>query len=94
MILLNKINTNEKVTATQVSENLLELGLIEQVGYGKYILSKKYYSDIDKKWKYTQRKGLSKNKNKSLILQHLDDFGGAKKMELMGALKYELNSKQ
>ena len=94
LILLNKINNNEKITATQITDNLLELDLIEKIGYGKYILSKKYYSDIDKKWKYTQRKGLSKNKNKSLILQHLEDFIGAKKRELMGALKYELNDRQ
>lgn len=94
LILLNKINNNEKVLATHITENLLELDLIEKVGYGKYILSKKYYRDVDKKWKYTQRKGLSKNKNKSLILQHLEDFDGAKKKELVGALKYELDDRQ
>lgn len=49
------------------------MGLIEKIGYERYMLSKQYYSDTKQEWKYTKDKGLSKNKE--LILQHLQDFG-------------------
>ena len=50
----------KKVKAGYITENLLGLGLVEKVGYGKWMLSKKYYVDAGQKGEYTRRKGFSK----------------------------------
>lgn len=70
MVLMN-IKENKKIIFKEITEDLLNLGLIEKVGALKYILSKKYYSDIGKTGEYTRRKGLDKSRNKELILEHL-----------------------
>lgn len=94
LIVLNKINNRQKVWADEITTKLLELGLIERVGYGKYILSKKYYSDTNKKWEYTKRKGLSEGKYKELILEHLRNFGSGKKQDFVKLFAYELTDDQ
>jgi len=52
----------------------LENGFVEKVGRGrgtKFILSKRYYEHFGKKGEYTRRKGLDKEANKLLIIEHL-----------------------
>lgn len=86
LLLLYKIKQGKKVKAAFV-RSLLEMGLIEKVGYGKWILSKRYYADTQQKGLYTRNKGLDKETNKELILKHLKAFPeGAKKRELMDVL--------
>ena len=58
LIVLNAIKENKKVKSKQIANNLLDLGLVEKVGYGKYVLSKKYYDYANKKGEYTRRKGI------------------------------------
>lgn len=94
LIVLNKINDRQKVGADEITDRLMELGLIEKVGYGKYMLSKRYYSDTNQKWEYTKRKGLSKEKNKELILQHLKDFGFGRKRDFMEVFEFSLSERQ
>jgi len=94
LIILNKINRNEKVDGEYITSKLKDLGLIEQVSYGKYILSKQYYEDTRQKWEYTKRKGLSKNKNKELIIQHLTDFKSAKKHDILQLFDFSLTTRQ
>ncbi len=56
--------------------NLLEHGVIERWGRGRgvrIILSRKFYDFIGKRAKYTQAKGLDKEQNKALLLNHIKD---------------------
>ena len=94
LVLLHKIKSNERIAQDGVLDELLECGLIERIGASKYLLSKQYYIDMDKKGDYTRRKGLSRNKNKELILQHLADFGPATRVEFDGVFKFELSKKE
>jgi ATP-dependent DNA helicase RecG len=71
LIVLTKIKEEKKISPGQITENLLNLNLIERVGTKKYILSKKYYIDTGQKGVYTRKKGLDKSRNKELILAHL-----------------------
>ena len=72
--ILVDIKNNKRVKAKGITKNLLELGLIEKIENRKYILSKKYYIDTNQKGEYTRRKGLGKNTNKALILEHLKNY--------------------
>ena len=74
LIILYSIKDNKKVKANQITKNLLELGLIEKIKFGKYILSKQYYDYINRKGEYTRRRGLDKETNKRLILEHLKHY--------------------
>lgn len=94
LLLLQKIKTNESIASNPITDELLELGLIEKIGFSKYMLSKQYYIDMNKKGIYTKRKGLSRNKNKALILQHLQDFRSATKTDFAEVFKFELSGKE
>ena len=93
LLTLHKIKNNEHVDSSTITKELLELGLIERVGFSKYILSKQYYTDMNQKVKYTKRKGLPKSKNKELILQHLIHFKSAAKADFAEMFKFELSGK-
>lgn len=94
LLILHRIKNNQKVKSNSITEQLLELGLIERVGHSKYMLSKQYYTDMDQRGKYTKRKGLSRNKNKELIIQHLQDFQSATKSDFAEVFRYELSGKE
>ncbi|MFA6315221.1 MAG: hypothetical protein WC648_02535 [Candidatus Paceibacterota bacterium] len=86
LILLNQIKDNKRIKASYITDNLLELGLIERVGYGKYILSRNYYNDIHRSGEYTRSRGLSKEHNKMLILEHLKSYEKGFKKDLSQVL--------
>lgn len=94
LLILHKIKNNEQVTSSNITEELLELGLIEKIGFSKYMLSKQYYTDMNQKGKYTKKKGLSRSKNKELIIQHLHDFKSATKADFAEVFKFELSGKE
>lgn len=94
LLILHKIKNNEHIQSSPITENLLELGLIEKVGFSKYMLSKQYYTDMNQKVQYTKKKGLSRNKNKELILQHLREFNSATKADFTEMFKFELSPKE
>jgi ATP-dependent DNA helicase RecG len=94
LLILHKIKNNENINSNNITDDLLNLGLIEKIGFSKYMLSKQYYTDMNKKGSYTKKKGLSKNKNKELILQHLKDFGSAAKADIAEIFRYELTEKE
>ena len=54
-------------------EKLLELGVIERISHGKYILGKRYYQQIGHGGAYTRQKGLKVDAIKALILQHIQE---------------------
>lgn len=75
LLILNKIKNHDFFESNStIMSNLLQLGLVESLGNGKYILSSTYYSYTDKKGEYTRRKGLDKEAKKELILKHLEKW--------------------
>jgi len=54
--------------------NLKEHGIIESVGRGRgtrYLLSRRFYAEAGQKGTYTRKRGLDREANKALLLQHL-----------------------
>lgn len=82
LIILNEIKENKRVPANAITENLLQLGLIEKVGYGKHLLSRTYYESSKRSGEYTRSRGLSKENHKMLIVQHLSNHGKGFKRDL------------
>lgn len=79
LLVLNQIKDGKRFKTSQIAENLLSLGLIEKISYGKYILSRTYYDNLGRVGEYTRIRGLSKEENKMLILKHLEKTKGFKK---------------
>ncbi len=52
---------------------LMEQGVIERVGRGKYILSRQFYGFLGRKGVYTRKRGLDRETNKALLLKHIRD---------------------
>ena len=53
---------------------LVDLGLVERVGKGRgtrYILSRKFHAMLGQRGAYTRRRGLDREANKALLLQHI-----------------------
>lgn len=91
LLVLHKIKNGEKIKANNITANLLELGLIEKVTKGGWMLSKKYYLDTDQKGKYTRKKGMGKPYQKQSILEHLEQFPqGSKKQDLLDLFNNEI----
>lgn len=95
LILLDSIRRGERIPAARIPNDLLKFGLIERVGYGKYMLSKEYYRYAGLPVEYTKRKGLSKMQKKALILEHLKNFPeGTKKADLLAVLDNAIHPMQ
>jgi predicted HTH transcriptional regulator len=52
---------------------LMEQGVLERVGRGKYILSRQFYGFLGTKGIYTRKRGLDRGTNKALLLKHIRD---------------------
>ncbi len=50
---------------------LLELGVIERVARGRFIMGRRYYAAVGKKGVYTRKRGLDRGTNKELLLKHI-----------------------
>ncbi|MDR2172364.1 MAG: putative DNA binding domain-containing protein [Planctomycetaceae bacterium] len=55
--------------------HLVELGIIETIGRGEYILAEKFYKLTRQKGTYTRKKGLNRNEQKMLLLKHIKSCG-------------------
>ncbi len=76
---LEKIRENQPVPRIENRDKLLGAGIVEQVGKtsgSKYILSHTYYAHEGKVGVHTKLSGLSRAKNKELILKHLKQNKG------------------
>ena len=91
IIAVHRISKGENANlSSKQYTRLLNIGLIEKSGYAKgteYFLSKSYYTHSNKRGAYTKQRGLSDEKYKELILEHINNFGKAKIRELEDALK-------
>src|SRR5262249_9795271 len=80
LLLLDDIRQGKKVSLEDDRVRRLRSGrVIEKVGRGRgtrYILSKAYYTTAGQKGTYTRERGLDRETNKALILQHMDNHGG------------------
>ncbi len=89
-LVLNYLSRDEKLPATlkNNTKHLLNLGLIERIGKGKYILSRRYYSAAGKSGEHTRRVGLDRDTNKTLLLTHIQrqDAVGTQLRELQQVL--------
>lgn len=56
---------------------LSDLGAVERIGRGKYILSRSLYEQLGERGTYTRKRGLDHETNKELLLQHLRSVGEA-----------------
>jgi ATP-dependent DNA helicase RecG len=57
---------------TPVVQRLLGTGAIERVGRKKYVLSRRFYAMAGRKGEYTRKRGLDRETNKALLLQHIE----------------------
>ena len=53
--------------------HLLEIGVIERVARGRFILGRRFYAAIGRKGVYTRKRGLDRRTNKELLLKHIRD---------------------
>jgi len=59
---------------------LIQQGIVEKVGRGRgtrYIFSHRFYSHLGETGTYTRRKGLDRETNKALLLQHIQKQGAS-----------------
>ncbi|MBI5787296.1 MAG: putative DNA binding domain-containing protein [Candidatus Schekmanbacteria bacterium] len=77
LLLLDDIRQGRKITSKKHINKFKEMGLIESCGVTRgtrHLLSKKYYSYVNKGGEYTRKRGLDKDTNKMLIIEHLKHF--------------------
>ena len=71
---LERIREQETVPDSEYGKKFLDLGIIEKLGRTRrvrYILAHKYYSHAGKVGMHTRLSGISREKQKELILKHL-----------------------
>ena len=71
---LEKVRKSQPVTEIEDKKKFLDMGIIERVGKtrgAKYILSHKYYTHEGMIGEHTRLRGISREKCKTLILEHL-----------------------
>ncbi len=73
-LLLDGLARESKIPS-ELKENakrLLELGIIEKLGRGKYVISRRYYAATEKSGVHTRKVGLDRETNKALLLKHIE----------------------
>lgn len=71
---LEKIREKAKVTDTKFKEKFVSAGIVENIGKGRgshYILSHKYYKSTGRTGVHTRLKGVPREAQKQLIIEHL-----------------------
>ncbi len=88
LLVLDAVNRGEPVPEALKNRlpNLIEEGIVERVGRGKYILSRRFYTFIGKRGVYTRKKGLPRRANKALLLEHIKENPGCQLQELTQVL--------
>lgn len=74
-LLLDLIRREQQIPADlkpRLTE-LLDQGVVERIGKGKFVLSRRFYSFIGQRGVYTRKRGLDRETNKSLLLKHIQD---------------------
>ena len=73
---------------------LIDLGIVEKAGRGKYTLGRRYYRVTGRSGAYTRRQGLDRETKKELLLKHIrqNSKNGCKLKELCEVLPAEKKS--
>ena len=73
LLVVNHIRREQPVPETLRDRiaHLLDLGVIERVARGRFILGRRYYAAVGKKGVYTRKRGLDRGTNKELLLKHI-----------------------
>lgn len=74
-LVLSTVARDEKVPKVHQGrvQRLIELGLIERVAGQRYVFSKKYYDFVGDAPAYTRKKGLGRDQNLTLLLNHIQN---------------------
>ncbi|MFB6181676.1 MAG: RNA-binding domain-containing protein [Candidatus Magasanikbacteria bacterium] len=81
---LERIREKRQVKDLKFKEKFLDMGIVEKLGRTKgtkYILSHKYYEHKDKTGIHTKLKGISRDRKKELIIQHIEENGSGQMSE-------------
>ncbi len=72
-LVVHCIHKEQKVPAKLQDrlKRLLDLGIIERIARGRFILGKRYYVAAGKQGVYTRKRGLDRETNKALLLKHI-----------------------
>jgi ATP-dependent DNA helicase RecG len=87
LILLDDVRQGKIRKADDRIRQFMERGIVEHIGgsgkSSRYILSKRFYSFIGNKGRYTRKRGLNRDTNKELIIAHLKNhsLGNIKEFE-------------
>lgn len=87
---LDSVHRTKKVSPElkPAAADLIDLGIIERVKRGRFVLSRRMYAAIGRKGAYTRHRGLDRETNKQLILRHIRENAdaGSRMDELMQVL--------
>lgn len=74
-LLVDAVHKGEKIKPEWQPhvERLIDLGVLERIGRGKFMLGRKFYTISKTKGKYTRLRGLDRETNKQLLLKHIRD---------------------
>ena len=86
LLLLDTIHAERRVPAELRGRlpQLVEAGVIEPAGHGRYTLSRRFYDFLGQKGTYTRKRGLDKATQKALLLKHImeNNAVGSRLLEL------------
>ena len=89
-LILNCLSSDSKIPKALQGglKRLIDLGLVQRLSRGKYILSRRYYSSAGKSGVHTRKMGLDRETNKELLIKHLKLQGeaGAKLADMLQVL--------
>jgi ATP-dependent DNA helicase RecG len=76
-VLIHKLYYDEKIPSTMRNrlKALADIGIVEHVGRGKYVLARSFYEATGNVNKWTRSIGLDRETNKELLLEHIKDCG-------------------
>ena len=72
-LVLNAVHRDKTVPERLKSRlpRLLDVGALEKIGRGRFMLGRKYYQLVGKRGTYTRKKGLDREEQKALLLKHI-----------------------
>lgn len=72
-LVVNHIHRDQPIPGELLDRvpHLVDLGVVERVARGRFILGRRYYAATGKKGVYTRKRGLDRETNKELLLKHI-----------------------
>jgi ATP-dependent DNA helicase RecG len=90
LLVLDLVHREQRIPADLKPRlsGLVDAGVIEPAGQGKFMLSRRLYGFLGQRGVYTRKRGLDRETNKALLLKHIEDNReeGSRLEELMQVL--------